>query len=157
MFLADGKAEVAEVWAEREIFAVNEGDQSGLVEAEFSFGVDQLFRYLDGDDFGDEHNVRTEVYCPGDAAFDIDRTFESHRAFDFQSGCRRQPGFFKLVVLAARDDAAPVGYLGLFSCGNIYDKLAGLPDDVIGIAFGPDGDRKHRRVGADRSGPGDGD
>ena len=69
--LADGKAEIAELASECEVFAVRICRKSALLEVELALAVDVALVDVDADYLREEHGMRAEQLALGDATIDI--------------------------------------------------------------------------------------
>ena len=69
--LADGKAEIAELASECEVFAVRICRKSALLEVELALAVDVALVDVDADYLCEEHGMRAEQLALGDATIDI--------------------------------------------------------------------------------------
>ena len=92
-----------------------------------------------------------------DLAFDVERAVCDDRAFDLRGRQRREPRFRKFIDVTAGFHAAPVCYFRLRGSWDVYDELLCSGDDFMGVALLSDGDGEHGGIGADGSGPCDGD
>ncbi len=153
--LADGKAEIAELASECEVFAVRICRKSALLEVELALAVDIALVDVDADYLREEHGMRAEQLALGDAAFEADGALLDNRGADLMCGEHVQSARREFIDVPAAFNAAEVGRLHHCGGGEVDDELARIPDDVVGVALGTDGDIGHWRTSADDACPAD--
>ena len=83
----------------------------------------------------------------------IHRAFPDHGCPDLGGWFRRQMHILKFVGISAGAHPAVIYRFCQFLRGQVDDKLACFPDNIIRIPLRPHGNIGHRRIGAHRSRP----
>ena len=154
---SDGETKRADLSAERMVFRMRISKQVGVFRGQFAATIKERVRDGDGDDLRQKHVMRAKRDGLDDLAFDVERAVCDDRAFDLRGRQRREPRFRKFIDVTAGFHAAPVCYFRLRGGRDVDDELLCSGDDFMGVALLSDGDGEHGGIGADGSGPCDGD
>lgn len=143
--LAHGEAEVAQLSSESEVFTVGESHKTALLQVEFALAVDVFFVCIDTDYLSKEHGVRAEELFFDHATFKAQRTFFDKRSRNFFRRNGMEAAYSELVGILSALDTTEVCFAAHCGGREVYDELAGPFYDIVGIAFGTNGNVSHRR------------
>ena len=133
------------------------GQKARLVEVEFArLGVDIVGIDLHTHHLGQEHIVRTQLDALLHAALDSHRRLGNQGCRDMLGSQGCEPHLAEFVVIAATAHATPIGGTSKPFGRQVDDKLARAADQRMRVSLLAHRDIAHRRVGADRACPGDG-
>ena len=155
-FFADGVTHLSELFALRKIFAVGIKDDAALPKIQFSRFINVFVIDVNGNDFGDEHIVASEMLDLFDFAFQRKRALSKDRRFDSAGleGC--QFHFLEFIGVAAGAYAAEVGGTDKIGSSNVDAEFAVFLNNVMAEPFRTDRNVSHGGTGIDDAGPTDG-
>ncbi len=150
---ADGIAEAAHLFALGEVFAVNVGQKTGLLQVEFALFVQKLLIHIDTEDLSQEHIVAAQRGHALHLALQADWTFCDLGSLYVAAWKRGQVHFLEFIFVTAAADAYIVAGPHQTAWGQVDDKFPGFFDKAIGMACRADGNIGHWWLGVDDTGP----
>ena len=135
---AHREAEVAELSAEGEVFAVSVSHKSALLEVELALAVDEAFIGVDTDYLRKEHRVRAEKLRLRNTALEIDGTLLDKWSADLVSRSSVQTADLEFIGILTALYAAEVGSPAHSGGSEVYDEFAAVLDYIVRKTLGAD-------------------